>query len=193
MDKKVKTLDRALRALFPKTYKGLRNHIIEEYEYDMAVKDGYEVYDDHYYWSLLKEEEQELDIDEDEDYWEELKRQEEWEKQAIQEMQDAQADMHNEELARLEDERIRQEAEREAERRTNNVRQLCIEDPSLADIYREYLNNYFYVEEAEEAVEQEVERRKAERTKFLDDVIGKISTEGLDAAMDFYRNNKTSP
>jgi hypothetical protein len=166
MDKKVKTLDRALRALFPKTYKSLIRSIIRNYEYDIfGIPYSYE--DDR--------------IDDSE-------AQAEWEKQAIQEMQDAQADMHNEELARLEDERIRQEAEREAERRTNNVRQLCIDDPSLAYIYRGYL----YVEDAEEAVEQEVERRKA-RTKFLDDVIGKISTEGLDAAMDFYRNNKTSP
>ena len=177
MKKKVKILDRALRALFPKTYKSLICSIIRDYEYDtFGPPHSYE----------------DEDWDED-DRIDDSEAQAEWEKQAIQEMQDACADMHNEELFRLEDERIRQEAEREAERRTNNVRQLCIDDPSLADIYRDYLNNHFYVEDAEVAVEQEVERRKTERTKFLDDVIGKISTEGLEAAMDFYKTNKTSP
>lgn len=175
MDKKVKILDRALRALFPKTYKGLRNRIIEKYEYDMAVRDGYEEYDDHYYWSLLKEEEQEHEIDEDDAYYRALCEKEEQEER----------DIDPEEYAQIMDEIHR----REEETRKAHVEQLCADDPSLMEIFKSYSS----IEEACDAVEREVQRRKAERTKFLDDVIGKISTEGLEAAMDFYKTNKTSP
>ena len=166
MSKKVKTLDRALRALFPKTYKGLKSHIIRQYEYDM-YGDPYEGYDD------LHEDEREepaLYID-DEDY-------EAWQARNRKQMDEVIIDMHNEEIVRLDE-----------ERRKAHVERLCADDPSLIEIFYSCSS----IEKACGAVEEEVERRKAQRTKFLDDVIGKISTEGLESAMDFYKNNKTSP